>query len=455
MFADQFARFADNDCLRDPSRAISYSQVLALGRQIIAGLPKRRCLVVLRCSVTIESVAAYAALVVDGHVPLLLEASLSDVLADQIIAAYSPDAIVDPATATVAPGPGGTEVHPATGLLLTTSGSTGSPKLVRLSAEGVGHNAAAIAEYLALTPSERAFVHLPMSYSYGISIIHSHWIAGASLCLTSASVMEPGYWDQVREHAATSIAGVPFHYTTIRRLGEAKLEISSLKTLTQAGGRLDPKLVGWFVDWAQRTGRKFVVMYGQTEAGPRIAYLPAEAALTAPDAIGIPIPGVRIDLHDSNGDPVPNGTPGEMQVTSPGVMLGYARTAADLALGDTLGGTLPTGDIAVRGEDGLLRIVGRSAHILKIYGLRVNIDEVETRLASLGYTTACFGIDDSLRVLADGAVDTAALRVKITELFSLPPRGITVRAATTPVERSATGKLSAAALDAAWEAATP
>lgn len=455
MFAAEFSRFADNACLRDPERTLTYSETLALGQTIIAGLPERRCLVVLRCSVTIESVAAYAALVWAGHVPLLLEASLSEILADQIIAAYSPDAIVDPATGTVTPGPGGTEVHPETGLLLTTSGSTGSPKLVRLSAEGVRQNAAAIAEYLALTPSERAFVHLPMSYSYGISIIHSHWIAGASLSLTTASVMEPGYWDQVREHAATSIAGVPFHYTTIRRLGEAKLEIPSLKTLTQAGGRLDPKLVAWFADWARRTGRKFVVMYGQTEAGPRIAYLPPDNAVTAPDAIGIPIPGVRIELLGENGDPAPDGTPGEMQVTSPGVMLGYARTADELALGDTLGGTLATGDIAVRGSDGLLRIVGRSARLLKIYGLRVNIDEVETRLASLGHNAICFGVDDSLRVLVDPPVDTGALRTTITDLFSLPPRGIAVRAATTPIKRSATGKLSAAALDAAWEAATP
>ncbi len=449
---DSFTRFADNLCIRTPDQSLTYAETLALGRRLISGLPPRS-LVVLRCSLTVPSLAAYAALRAEGHVPLLLEAGLAAPLADAIIAAYAPDAVIDPLAGSIDLRAGGTALHSDLALLLTTSGSTGSPKLVRLSAPGLAANAASIADYLGLDAAERAFLHLPMSYSYGLSVIHSHWAVGASVCLTERTVMESGYWDELRAHAATSIAGVPFHYTALRRLGEARLDIPSLTTLTQAGGRLDPRLVSHFADWASRTGRRFIVMYGQTEAGPRIAWLPAERAAAAPDAIGLPIPGVAITLQDADGHAVADGDAGEMIVESPSVMLGYAHGAADLALGDVMGGRLATGDLAVRGADGLLRITGRASRLLKIYGLRVNIDEIEARLSALGHAVLCFGEDDRLCVLLEQQGDAAALRDTIVALFSLPPRGIEVRVAKGPVARSATGKLARQGLDEAWESA--
>jgi len=457
MFGDAFAAHADRPCLIDGERTVSYADALALGRSLIAGLQRQRAFVVLRCSLSIEAVAAYAALVVDGHVPLLLETDLSRELLEQMVQLYRPDAVIDPLAGGAAPGPGASDpvpLHSDLGVLLTTSGSTGSPKLVRQKASGVRANAASIAAYLQLGPDERPLLHLPMSYSYGLSIIHSHLVAGASICLTRRSVMEPDYWNDLRRVQATSVSGVPFHYTAIRRLGEARLDIPSLTTLTQAGGRLDPKLTAYFAEWANRTGRRFVVMYGQTEAGPRIAYLPPDKALAAPDAIGVPIPGVQIDLVDENGRPVADGQPGEMVVRSPAVMMGYALQPADLALGDTLGGALHTGDLAALGEDGLLRVVGRRSRMLKIYGLRINLEEIEQRLAGLGHAALCFGEDDKLRVLVEGHGDASDIRKRIVDLFSLPPRGIEVRLGPAAA-RSASGKISAAALQQAWDAASP
>ncbi len=453
VFADRFAAHADRPCVADGDRTLTYRELLELGRAGLAGLPRPRALVVLRCSLTAESLAAYAALLVDGHVPLLVEADLSGELLDHLVALYRPDAVVDPVAGLVdRPGGGPVALHPELGLLLTTSGSTGSPKLVRLKGTGVRANAEAIAAYLELSPDERPLLHLPMSYSYGMSVVNSHWVAGGCVCLTRRTVMEPGYWDDLRAHAATSIAGVPFHYTALRRLGEARLDLPSLRTLTQAGGRLDPRLGAFFADWAGRTGRRFVIMYGQTEAGPRISYLPPEAAAAAPEAIGLPVPGASIVLVDEAGAAVPDGEPGEMVVTSPGVMMGYALAAGDLDRGDELGGVLRTGDVAVKGADGLLRIVGRRSRILKIFGLRVNVDEVERRLAGEGHDVLCFGEDDRLRVLAAAGSDAAAIRQRVVDLFSLPPRGIEVRAGG-PVKRTAAGKVSADALARAWEAA--
>lgn len=449
MFADLFQTHADRPCLRDGDRTLTYAETLALGRTLLGDLPPQ-ALIVLRCALTAETVAAYVAAMVDGHVPLLIEADLAPALADGLIATYRPHAVIDPDAGTVTPGPG-TALHPDLGLLLTTSGSTGSPKLVRHSAKGLRANAEAIADYLALDAEERPLLHLPMSYSYGMSVINSHLAVGASICLTRATVMEPGYWEALTAYEATSIAGVPFHYQALRRFAR-QLEAPHLRCLTQAGGRLEPKFVTWFANWAADQGKRFVVMYGQTEAGPRIAWLPPEHAAAAPDAIGHPIPGVEIALLDEAGAPVADGTPGEMVVVSPAVMLGYAEQAEDLALGDQLGGRLSTGDMALRGDDGLLRITGRRSRMLKIYGLRLNLDEIERRIAEEGMSVACFGEDDRMRVLVEEGGDPTAVKAWITESFSLPPRGVTVRGPV-QIERTGAGKIARTALDAAWEAA--
>lgn len=452
MFAPFFADHAARPFLRDGDQVLTYAEALAHGRELVADLGAERRLVILRCTLTADAVAAYVALLDAGHVPLLLEADLSEELVAALAQRYRVAAIVAPGEPIAwrheAEAPA---LHPDLALLLTTSGSTGSPKLVRLSRRGVVANAEAIAQSLGLDAGERPLLHLPMSYSYGLSVIHSHIVSGGCIVLTRASVMEPGYFADLVAGAATSIAGVPFHYTALRRL-LAKVDAPHLTTLTQAGGRLDPKLVTFFADWAGSTGRRFVVMYGQTEAGPRIALLPPGQAKDAPEAIGVPLPGVTVTLRGDDGAPVPDGAPGEMVIESPGVMMGYAHGPEDLAAGDVQGGRLETGDLAVRGADGLLRIVGRASRIVKVYGLRVNADEVEQRLAGEGHEALCFGSDDALRVLVAGATDAGAVRQRIVDLFSLPPRGIEVRTGAMP-ERTASGKLSAAALGAAWDAA--
>jgi long-chain acyl-CoA synthetase len=194
-------------------------------------------------------------------------------------------------------------------------------------------------------------------------------------------------------------------------------------------------------------------MYGQTEAGPRIAYLPPDMAAKVPEAIGVPIPGVEIVLVDEEGAPCADGAPGEIVVHGPSVMMGYAQTKDDLQRGDDMDGVLHTGDLAVRGEDGLLRIVGRRSRILKIYGLRVNVDEIQGRLSDMGYDAHCFGADDQLRILLPEGEDSSAVRQSVVDLFCLPPRSVEVRSAAGSLNRLKAGKMSSATLTQAWEAA--
>ena len=457
MFLGAFTLFANRPCVRDGDRVATYEEVLAMGRARLAELPHPRSFVILRCALDLETIATYTALCVDGHVPLLVERTLDSSLLEALAARYQPDAVIDydltHYNVTAARRP---KLHPDLSLLLSTSGSTGSPKLVRFSRQGLTANAEAIVGYLGLDEAERPLLSLPLSYSFGLSIVNSHLLAGATIGVTRSTLMLPTYWDDLKTHRATSIAGVPFFYQTLRRFGEDRLELESLRTLTQAGGRLDPKLVSYFAGWARRTGRRFFVMYGQTEAGPRISYVPPEAAEAAPDAIGVPLPGVTITLQDESGKPVAAGETGEMHIRSPGVMLGYAQCSADLSLGDEMGGSLATGDLAQLGPDGLLRIVGRLSRMIKVYGLRVNLEDVERQLKQLGYQAYCFGLDDQLKVLLEGEGGEEAMprlaeaRATITHAFSIPSNGVDIRMTTSPPQRSSSGKLTDQSLSAAW-----
>lgn len=447
-FHDRFHAHSDRPCLADDTRLLTFDEVRALGDALIAGLPRGRLLVMLLCSVTIESVAAYLALLERGDVPLLVEADLSGELLTSLASHYRVDVVLDPHKGATPTGRSGADLHPDLCQLLMTSGSTGSPKLVRQSRSAVASSADQIARSLDLDAQERPFLHLPMSYSFGLSVINSHISVGARVCLTRKTIFDKEYWSELASHAASSVSGVPFYYTSLRRMVR-NLEVPSLRTLTQAGGRLDPAVVAFYAEWAARTGRRFVVMYGQTEAGPRIATLPPDLASRAPDSIGRPIPDVGIRLVDDLGE---DSDSGEIVVSSPAVMMGYALTHEDLALGDVLQGSHATGDLARRDEDGLLRIVGRRARFLKIYGLRVNTDEVETLLQGLGYKAVCFGTDDALRVLVEEG-DPVAVRERCIDLLSVPSRSVEVRRSQGPIALSASGKLTDAARKAAWESA--
>jgi len=326
-------------------------------------------------------------------------------------------------------------------VLLSTSGSTGSPKLIRFTAAGLGANARAIADYLELDPVERPMCHLPFHYSYGLSIVHSHMAVGATLLLSDHSLMDKGFWTRMAE-GATSVSGVPFHFQVLRQLRLERRAPESLRTLTQAGGKLPPDQVAHWAGVARDKGWRFFVMYGQTEAGPRISWLPPEKAEEKSGAIGIPIPGVRMDLVDEAGRIVETQeAEGELVVTSPSVMMGYAQDRADLARGDEMGGRLVTGDLARRDAEGYFHITGRKSRFIKLQGNRVGLEAVEHRLKAMGHEVACVGEDDRLFIVAEGVeTDTDALRRAAIEAFSFPAKSITVRAVES-LPRTDAGKL--------------
>ena len=260
-------------------------------------------------------------------------------------------------------------VHEKLALLLATSGSTGSPKLVRLSRENVESNARAIREYLKLDETERPITTLPMQYTYGLSILNSHLLAGGCILMTKESCVQEGFWKFFREQKATSLGGVPYTYQILKRLRFFEQEFPWLRSMTQAGGKLPADLVTEVGTWAQARGIRFYVMYGQTEATARMSYLPPEDCLKKPGSIGIPVPGGKFSLLGEDGEPVcGTGVDGELIYEGANVSLGYAKNKEDLMRGDENRGVLHTGDIARRDADGYYYIAGRKKRFIKLYG---------------------------------------------------------------------------------------
>lgn len=269
--------------------------------------------------------------------------------------------------------------HPDLGLLLATSGSTGNPKLVRLSRQAVLANATAIASALSLGPGEIAPTSLPLHYSYGLSVLNSHLMAGGTVVLTEAGLLERSFWADLHAYDCTSLAAVPYQYTMLRRMRFDHTKFPALTTLTQAGGRLAPELVKEFSGKAER----FYVMYGQTEATARITVLPHDKLADKPGSVGVAVPGGRLEIDDD----------GEVLYHGPNVMMGYADSAADLARGDDLGGVLRTGDLGRLDPDGFLHVTGRLKRIAKVFGTRVNLDDVERMSRGSGPVAATSGDD--------------------------------------------------------------
>jgi acyl-coenzyme A synthetase/AMP-(fatty) acid ligase len=400
------------------------------------------------CNNDWASLLCYLSALESNAVALLLPATIQEQQLQSLMAAYAPKYIFHNRTdfrcmdygepifffddykllACVQPIPH--DIDDSLALLLATSGSTGSPKLVRLSARNLAANADSIIEYLGITSTERAITSLPMHYSYGLSVINSHLRAGASIVLTDRSLMDAEYWRLIRCHEVTSFAGVPYTYEMLLKLKIERLKMPSVKTLTQAGGKLAPQKIQQAYASCTSKGIRFFTMYGQTEATARIAYLPFEDTLKKSASIGIPIPGGKLWIEDENANRILQpGTIGQLIYAGANVSLGYAMSYCDLSLGDVNHGVLQTGDLAMFDEDGYYYIVGRISRFVKIYGIRVSLDAVEKMLADMGIQSAVLGEDEHLLIclIGENQAELEYIRTKVSCTLSINKIAITVK----------------------------
>lgn len=377
-------------------------------RDSLAGSEKS--LLFLFCHNDLSSVAWYLAAVEAGHAVALLSDRIDSQLAANLVSLYRPDWLAGSLTFHPelydSPDSGGIwrrkrpdpiPLHPELALLLSTSGSTGSPKFVRLRRSNVTANADSIRQGLSIRPEDVPIAHLPIHYSYGLSVVNSHLLAGASIVLTREGLVSPAFWELIRRHRVDSFSGVPYTYQMLRRLGLENVNAPTLRIMTQAGGKLDTGNIAHF--HACMTGRRgsFFAMYGQTEATARITVLPSTSLPKKLGSAGKVIPGGSIRIHDETGNPVAEpDCEGELVYTGPNVMLGYATAREDLVKGDELNGCLFTGDRARIDEEGYVFVLGRSKRDAKVFGLRINLDELEAFVKRSGPAAA---VSDSDRLV--------------------------------------------------------
>lgn len=429
--------------ITDRNELLTYGQLAEEVDRFASALPHKG-LVFTLCENLLGSFVGYVACMNKQIPQVLLDGSKDLELVQQLIEVYQPEFIWMPSSrlpelggkviyehatySLVKTGFASQDMNPALQLCLTTSGSTGSPKLVRLSERNLESNAESIAEYLKITADERPVTSLPMYYSYGMSVINSHLIKGATILLTDKAVMQREFWSFIKEQKATSIAGVPYTYEMLKRLRFFRMDLPELKTMIQAGGKLNAVYVKEYVDFAEQTGKEFIVMYGQTEASPRMSYLPFDKAVEKNASIGIAIPGGELSVVDSAGKVIsaPN-VDGELLYKGDNVCLGYAEVREDLLKGDENHGVLHTGDIARHDADGYFYITGRLKRFVKVWGNRTNLDATEQLVKAITPNCACAGVDDLITIFVTEDDLEERIKTLLVEKTGFNPRAFQVK----------------------------
>lgn len=438
----------DAPALVSSAGVVTYAALAQRVSALAASLGTTRRLVVLEARNDVDTVVGYLACLAGGH-PVLVA---SPEAAPSLASAYDPDVVLSGEGVREVRSGTRHDLHPSLAVLLSTSGSTGSPKLVRLSSSNVASNAGAIASSLSIRSSDVAATTLPLHYCYGLSVVTSHLSAGASVALTSLSVVDPDFWGLVRSAGVTTFPGVPHTFGLLDRVGFSSMDVPSLRYLTCAGGRLAPSIVSRYAALGQARGFDLFVMYGATEATARMSVLPPDLALAHPGSIGQPIPGGAFTLapHPFPAEPsrpvardvtscapsrhllraeraVRPGEVGELVYRGDNVMLGYAGSPGDLARGRDIT-ELRTGDLARRTPEGLFEIVGRVSRIAKVFGLRVDLARIEQALLDAGVVAHAVDAGDRVAVAVDRSaapVDTARIR-RVVEELGVPAAGVVV-----------------------------
>ena len=394
----------------------------------------------------LDSFLGYITCLQSGLPIVMLDGSKPKEVIDALINVYHPEYIWDGGLKET--GLKGGSINPELALCLTTSGSTGSPKFVRLSARNILANAESIAEYLEIDENERPVTTLPMYYSYGLSVINSHLLKGATILLTDHTYAQREFWNFMKEQKATSMAGVPYTYEMLKMLRFFRMDLPFLKTMTQAGGKLNKDIAKEYIDYAAANGKKFYVMYGQTEATARMSYLPWESAQEKYASMGVAIPGGKFSLIDTEGKEIAEPeVDGELIYTGPNVSLGYAECRDDLNKDDENKGVLHTGDVARMDSDGFYYITGRLKRFVKIWGNRCNLDATEQLVKSITTSCACAGVDDKITIFVTEEGQEKSIISLLAEKTGLNNRAFEVRVIDAiPVKDS--GKIDYPALQA-------
>jgi long-subunit acyl-CoA synthetase (AMP-forming) len=305
-------------------------------------------------------------------------------------------------------------------LLLSTSGSMGSIKFVKLSKSNLKHNADSIIKYLKITSKDASITNLPISYSYMLSVINTHLEVGASIVITKYSLVEREFWKIFKSSGVTSFNGVPYTYEMLTRIGLKNIKIDTLKYLTHAGGKIEKDKLKKIIKFSKKNNLKFYSMYGQTEASPRISYLKPEFSKKKIGSIGKGIPGSKIYIIDNSGKKILKPLiEGEIVCEGKNIFMGYSKNYKDLREPNKKNYRLKTGDLGFFDEDGFFYLTSRISKIAKIFGYRIDLGALENFMSQKEYKVACLSDNKRIFVFAEKNYNKKNLINTISEITKL------------------------------------
>ena len=394
----------------------TYGDLCRFSEAFKAAVPARSLIFIL-CQNCAAAIAAHIACIENRIVPLMISSHMDAALRDRLIGTYKPAYLWVPERmlpefpdteitasrwgyALLKTGSDSPALYDDLAMLLTTSGSTGSPKLIRHRYRNLYANAENVAALFGFTEADRPLIDLQLHYTMGLNVACSSLYAGATLCMTTQNAVQPDYWAFFKAQRITNITGVPYNYEILKRLKFFRSEWPDLRILAEGGGRMTDDLFTAVATYAKETGKRFFATFGTSETTARLAYLDPSQALERIGSIGKAIPHGTLSLIDENGEELtePEAT-GELVYAGENVTLGYATCPEDLQKGDDWHGVYRTGDLAHRDADGFYYIVGRKSRFLKLYGYRVGLDESERLIREhFRIECACVGDDHQMRI---------------------------------------------------------
>lgn len=393
---------------------LSYGELVTFSKEIASMIPHRSFLFLLTDN-NVGGIAWSISCLNAENVPLILNANIEEELYENLFEIYQPPYLCVPATSSIsltsyevlAERYGyillktklkACPMYAELSHLLPTSGSTGSPKLVRHKYDNIAAAALNISTFFHLTKEDRPLLVLPLYYTMGLSVVFSHLYVGATILITNQSMTDRAFWSFMKDQKATSFTGVPYSFEILNMMRFFRMDLPDLNLLTQGGGKMSRQLNLKFAEYCRDNGKQWIATYGQSEGTARMAYLPAKWAVEKAGSIGLAVPNAELSLMDNEGNVIEeSNVEGEMCYKGKNVTLGYARKREDLLLGDTRHGFMHTGDLAYRDKDGCYYIVGRIGRFLKLFGMRVGLDECEQIIkGKFPIECACVGTDEKM-----------------------------------------------------------
>ncbi len=396
-----FYKFKNRIALIDGKKRISYKDLIIIFNQL-SYILKKRSLILILCNNSLGSIISYLFCLYSNHVVILIDKKISDYELKRLIILYKPNYIISEDLRSlknekkIVPkikifgsniyftNSKNVKLKTDLQLLLPTSGSMGASKFVKLSKSNLYKNTVSIIKYLKLNKKDITITNMPFFYSYMLSIINTHLHIGGSIVISKDSIVQKKFWDIYSKNKITSFNGVPYVYELLFKIGINKILKKNLRYITQAGGKLDEKLKLKLWEILRKKNIELFVMYGQTEASPRISYIKNKDLILKRESIGKSIEGVKMFLRNDKKQKIL--TPylkGNIYCTGKNIMLGYSKNFRDLNNQKNLK-ELNTGDIGFFDKDKYFFIKSRSKRISKIYGIRIDLEELEEKLLNYG-----------------------------------------------------------------------